>query len=198
MPASRPEYSPGNYYHIYNRGFDRSSIFREEDNYLFVLRKLKNYLAQLELTVIAYCLMPNHYHWLIRQNGDFSAGLLAQRVFNGYTKAYNLRYNRSGTLFQGPYKVQKINNIDHLLNLCRYIHCNPVKDGLLSKLENWPYSNYLEWVGKRKGSLVEKKFVSQHFSSPKEYEIYCDNYLTSRYLPEEIQKYINDFESLSP
>jgi putative transposase len=66
MPAKRPEYRPGLYYHFYNRGAHQVSIFREEDNYLFVLRKIKAYCYSLALTPIAYCLLPNHYHYLIR------------------------------------------------------------------------------------------------------------------------------------
>ena len=82
MHANRPEFIPGGFYHIYNRGAHRESIFCEADNYLFVLRRIKRYVEQLELTVIAYCLMPNHYHLLVRQDGEHPAGLLPQRVFN--------------------------------------------------------------------------------------------------------------------
>jgi len=67
MRANRPGFVSGGFYHIYNRGAHRDSIFREEDNCLFVLRKIKHYAKQLNLTLIAYCLMPNHYHLLVRQ-----------------------------------------------------------------------------------------------------------------------------------
>jgi REP element-mobilizing transposase RayT len=87
MPQKRPTYLPGQYYHFYNRSAHRKFIFREADNYLFVLRKVKKYLFELELNMIAYCLMPNHYHFLIRQLGEQAAGLLPQRVFNSYSKA---------------------------------------------------------------------------------------------------------------
>jgi putative transposase len=127
-----PEYVLGHYYHLYNRGADRAPIFREEDNWLFVLRKVKEYCRTLSLTPIAYCLMPNHYHFLIRQEGDHGAGLLPQRVFNSYTKAFNKRYGRSGTLFEGNYKALAVEEDAHLLHLCRYIHANPVKDGFVA------------------------------------------------------------------
>ena len=99
MPQKRPEYFPGGIYHLYNRGAHRVTIFREPANYLFVLRNLKKYLRELNLSLLAYCLMPNHYHFLVRQNGTARAGLLTQRVFNSYSKAYNKRYQHSGTLF---------------------------------------------------------------------------------------------------
>ena len=113
MPK-RPPYLPGHYYHIYNRGAHRTSIFREDDNYIFVLRKIKGYCRSLALTLVAYCLMPNHYHYLIRQDGDHPAGLLPQRVFNSYTKAYNKRYGHSSTLFEGNYKVTLVKDQAHL------------------------------------------------------------------------------------
>jgi len=87
MPVARKDnlqWFPGNYYHIYNRGARKKSIFREKANYLFVLEKMGKYCKALDLTPIAYCLMPTHYHFLIRQNGENSAGLLTQRIFNSY------------------------------------------------------------------------------------------------------------------
>ena len=87
MRPRRPEYLSHHYYHVYNRGAGKHPIFREGENYVFVLRRMKEYLRALELTAIAYCLMPNHYHFLIRQDGEHAAGLLPQRVFNSYTKA---------------------------------------------------------------------------------------------------------------
>jgi len=124
MPAKNAlkEYHENGYYHLYNRGVNKGLIYSDEQdykNFLWLLKiylsavdlqgeslkappshKLKNYFEQIRL--IAYCLMPNHYHFLVRQDGDQPAGLLPQRVFNSYTKAYNKRYEHSGTLFEGP------------------------------------------------------------------------------------------------
>jgi putative transposase len=166
MSRKIPVYLPGHIYHIYNRGASRALLFRDEDNYVFALRKIKRYARELTLTLIAYCLMPNHYHLLVRQDGQEQAGLLPQRVFNSYTKAYNKRYDHSGTLFEGPYKAIHLKNESHLLHLCRYIHANPVKDGLASTPEDWPYSNYLEWLGERPGTLIDRAFVGEHYPVP--------------------------------
>ena len=179
MPRPRPEFIPGNYYHIYNRGAHRYPIFRETSNYRFVLRKMKRYLRELQLTPIAYCLMPNHYHFVIRQDGEHRAGLLPQRIFNSYTKAYNKRYNHSGTLFQGDYQIIPVLEEDYLLHLCRYSHANPVKDGLVARLEDWPYSNYLEWVGLRNGTMVDREFVKMHFPNPGSYTEFVWEYLAA-------------------
>jgi len=194
MPTKRPEYLPGHYYHFYNRGAHRISIFREDDNYLFVLRKVKEYCRSLALTPIAYCLMPNHYHFLIRQDGENWAGLLPQRVFNSYSKAYNKRYEHSGTLFEGNYRVILVENEVHLLHLCRYIHANPVKHGLVADLAEWPYSNYLEWIGERDGTLVDRDFVREHFASPQSYREFVLDYLIGRKLPKELETYLSAWE----
>ena len=134
MVKTRPAFLPGLFYHFYNRGHSRAYIFREDQNYLFVIRKIKEYTKLFNLSMIAYCLMPNHYHFLVRQDGDSPAGLLPQRVFNSYSKAYNKGYDHHGTLFESPYQVKLIEKDSHLLHLCRYIHGNPQKDGLLQDL----------------------------------------------------------------
>jgi putative transposase len=194
MPAKRPEYLPDHYYHFYNRGAHRISVFREDENYLFALRKVKTYGRSLALTPIAYCLMPNHYHFLIRQDGEQPAGLLPQRVFNSYSKAYNKRYEHSGTLFEGNYKVALVEDEAHLLHLCRYIHTNPVKHGLVADVAEWPYSNYLEWIGERSGTLVDRDFVQDHFRSPQNYREFVLDYLVKRQLPKGLEAYLNTWE----
>ncbi|HRQ37929.1 MAG TPA: transposase [Chloroflexota bacterium] len=182
MSRKLPPFVPGHYYHIYNRGAHRLSIFREPENYLFILRLLKQYLQELDLTIIVYCLMPNHYHLLIRQNGELAAGKLPQLIFNSYSKAYNKRYEHSGTLFEGPYDARHVHNENYLRHLCRYIHANPVKDGLVSRLEEWPYSNYLEWIGQRPGKLVDMEFINTYFPNPGEYQQFVLDYLIERKL----------------
>ena len=79
MPRRKLKFAQGNYYHIYNRGANRMSIFRNDDNYRLALQLMKKYCVKFNVTVIAYCLMPNHYHWLLRPDSDLPAGLLPQR-----------------------------------------------------------------------------------------------------------------------
>lgn len=120
--------------------------------------------------MIAYCLEPNHYHFMVRQDGDKLAGNLPQFVFNTYTKAYNKAYLRSGTLFEGRFRAKPIQTSSHLVHLCRYIHGNPVKDRLVTDPADWPYSNYLEWIGERQGTLVDREFIKEQFENPEEYK----------------------------
>jgi putative transposase len=193
MPQKRPDYLPNHFYHFYNRGAHKVSIFREPDNYFFVLGKMKKVLVEYKLALIAYCLMPNHYHFLLRQDGQHPASLLPQRVFNSYSKAYNKRYGHSGTLFEDHYKVRLVLENAHLLHLCRYIHGNPVKDGLVADPGDWPYSNYLEWTGQRNGSLYAPAFVHEHFPSPELYREFVFDDLHGRDLSAEIKRYLDEF-----
>ena len=191
MPYRKAQFAQGHFYHMYNRGVGRQPIFREADNYLFLLRRLREYACRLDVAVIAYCLMPNHYHFLLRQDGQEPAGRLPQRLFNSYTKAFNRRYDRTGTLFEGPFKAIHVDRDGYLLHLCRYIHANPVKHRLVSDLSQWPYSNYLEWIGARNGRLVDRAFVREHFPVEDNYRSFVWDYLNGLdALPTGIEDYL--------
>jgi REP element-mobilizing transposase RayT len=177
MPYRRIAFAQGEHYHVYNRGSGHGTIFRDADNYLFALRNIKRYARELRISVIAYCLLPNHYHMLLRQDGEQAAGLLLQRVFNSYTKAVNKRYDRTGTLFEGRYQAVHIARERYLVHLCCYIHANPVKHGLVTDLKEWPYSNYLEWLGSRNGTLVDRAFIRAHFEGVDAYARLVTDYV---------------------
>jgi REP element-mobilizing transposase RayT len=198
MPKRQVHFHQSGYYHIYNRGAGRQSIFRQEKNYLYLLRLLKKVITECQVTVIAYCLLPNHYHWFLRQDGEISAGKVPGRVFGSYSQAFNKAYERTGTLFEGPYKVIAVETDAYLLHLCRYIHLNPVRHGLVASPEAWPYSNYLEWLGQRPGTLIDKQFVQDHFDSPQRYQSFVDSYLMQpSKLPGGLQQYFNDLDVLT-
>ena len=194
MAKGTIEWGAGNYYHIYNRGAHRQSIVREATNYEFILKLMKKYMAELSVTVIAYCLMPNHYHWLVRQDGNLRAGLLAQRVFNSYSKAFNNRYDHSGTLFEGPYKPILVKDDSYLRHLCIYIHAQPVKDNITPFLDMWDYSNYHEWMGIRNGTLVDHDFIDNYFPNRGQYRRHLMEYLKSRNLPPKLDAYLRGLE----
>jgi len=160
------------FYHIYNRGCNREPIFANDGNYLFLLRRLKTFLADFPLTVIAYCLMPNHYHFLVRPDEDDVVSKLFQRLFNSYAQAFNKQQGRSGTLFQGRAKSVLVDRDEYAIHLSRYIHLNPVRAKLAGNPADWPYSNYLEWVERRNGTLVDRAFVKHYFDTPTEYEMF--------------------------
>jgi len=174
MPRREP-FVRGNYYHIYNRGAGRQAIFLEERNYIYVLRLLKKVAAESGITVVAYCLLPNHYHWLLRQDGETPAGKVPTRVFGSYTQAFNRAYDHSGTLFEGPYKAHLIDIEVHFVNLCSYIHLNAVHHDLVDTPDAWPYSNYLEWIDKRQGTLVDRDLIRVYFAAPRDYESFIQD-----------------------
>jgi len=159
----------GGYYHLYNRGADRQLIFRSDENYRFLLKRVKNYADEWLVSVIAYCLMPNHYHFVLRQDGDSPLSNFAQAVFNSYTKAFNKMYDRSGTLFEGPFQAIAVTEEVYLTHLCRYVHRNPLEAHLVVNPNDWPYSNYSEWIDQREGTLVDREFVRDRFATPEAY-----------------------------
>ena len=135
--------------------------------------------------------MPNHYHWLVRQNGAYAAGKLPQNVFNRYSKAFDNTYNHTGTLFETRYKAILVESDEYLRHLCRYIHCNPVVAGIATTPELWPYSNYLEWSGKRQGTLVDRAFVAAFFPVNQPYQAFVYDYLQGHNeMPRGLEEYL--------
>ena len=147
-------------------------------------------MIKLGVTVIAYCLMDNHYHFLLRQNGVIEVSKFMQAVFNVYTKAFNTKYKHSGTLFEGPYKAIHVDRNEYLFQLCRYIHRNPLEAGLVVKPEQWHYSNYAEFIGKRNGTLVDHEFVKMNFGSSEAYEDFVMNYVPPEKTQKELRHYL--------
>ena len=176
MPQRGAVFAAGEYYHIYNRGADRSPIFFRPSNYTYCLQLVKHYLSQYPVTLIAYCLMPNHYHFLLRQDGDMPLSKFIGVLFNAYVQAVNKQQARSGSLFEGRFRHRRIDREEYLTQLCRYIHLNPVKAQLVQRPENWPYSNYRDWIGLRAGTLVDQSFVHAHFLNGEAYQRFVDDW----------------------
>lgn len=159
----------GQYYHVLNRGNEKQDIFHETENYHFFLRQLGKYLKSYGPTLIAYCLMPNHFHILMHENGNDGIPRCMHALQTSFSKAVNEKYNRSGHLFQDSYKKVRIHDNSYLLHLTRYIHLNPVEGGLVSIPEDWIYSSYREYTGLRKGSLPQMDVVLSQFSGYSDY-----------------------------
>ena len=139
--------------------------------------------------------MPNHYHWLVRQDGDIKPGKLVGRVFGSYVQSFNLRHQHSGTLFEGPYEAILVDSDEYLRHLCCYIHANPVRHGLAMAPELWPYTNYLEWTGQRNGDLGDRDFIQTHFPDGKQYQARVRSYLTGQVvLPSGLKRYLESVE----
>lgn len=169
----------GEFYHIYNRGNNKQPIFFNDDNYLFFIKKIREQFLPYA-DIVAYCLMPNHFHILIRPN---EKGISERKSFGGnpmqefayrigillssYTQAINKQNKTSGSLFQQKTKAkllsEKINGtkISYLEQCFCYIHYNPMAGGLVTDLNEWKYSSYLDYCESRNGTLCNKQLLFQ-------------------------------------
>ena len=157
MPAPLP-LQPGKYYHVYNRGNNRENIFVAERNYPYFLKLYAKYVEPVAETY-AYCLLRNHFHFLLRireeealaplqplarnrggQSGDPSQHF--SNLFNAYTRAFNAEYQRTGALFQRPFGRIEVTTDAYFLQLIAYIHQNPQKHRFVADFRDWPYSSY--------------------------------------------------------
>ena len=188
MAQRKIPFLPNNYYHIYNRGANKADIFLNDKDYLFLLKQVKTHMREFGISVIAYCLMSNHYHFVLRQNGESKINDFMQAVFFNYSSSFNSSFNmihkHSGTLFEGPFRAILVDKNEYLLHLCRYIHRNPLDAGIVVKPEQWHYSNDAEFIGQRKGTLVDHEFVKMNFGTPEAYEDFVMKYIP----PEKTQK----------
>ena len=159
----------GCYYHLYNRGNNYQDIFFCRDNYLHFLRLLRQHLVEQSVDILAYCLMPNHYHLLIQsQTSDVSSRMRSLSL--AYTKAMNRRYGRVGSLFQGRFQSICVESDDYLCQLTQYIHSNPVKAGLVAAPENWEFSSYPDYANLRQGTLPNLSTMQLFLGSETKYQ----------------------------
>lgn len=159
----------GYYYHFYNRGVNRQAIFFREENWGYFIRRLRQYSVPEYLTIVAYCLMPNHYHLLVRANHDDVGRKVMQPLTVSYSKSINKQQERSGHLFQGPFQARLIEEDADLKWLSRYVHLNPVTAGLVREPADWIYSSYRDYVGLRNGTLPNPAIVLDQFPSRSAY-----------------------------
>lgn len=182
MPAknSIQIYVENSYYHLYNRGVAKQDIFRDDQDYSVLisyiklyltspdqnqpLQRLKNYSNQIDF--LAYCLMPNHYHFLVKQAEKDTIQHFMKSVSTKYTMYFNKKYKRVGTIFQGRYKGIRVETDEQLLHLSRYIHLNPGQ-ATKSNPAKYPYSSYRNYLGKLSHKWLKYKSILHHFSSGK-------------------------------
>lgn len=188
----RKPFEKGLVYHIYNRGCNKEPIFFSQDNYYFLLRKMKSSRQQYGVNILAYCLMTNHYHFLVQQLTDRPLSDWIKMLFNGYVQAVNKQQQRSGTLFEGAARHVWVDNEAYFIHVARYIHLNPVEAGLVQKAEDWLFSNYSEWIGVRPGQLVDQEFVKTYFPTPADYRTFVEEYSDDRRAETALQNYLLD------
>ncbi|MCR3956768.1 MAG: transposase [Gudongella sp.] len=161
MPRTSRVRSKTGIYHIMLRGINRQTIFEDSEDaqkFLYTLGDIKK-ISGYEL--YAYCLMTNHIHLLVKE-GHEDFGKSMKRIGAKYVYWYNLKYERTGHLFQDRFKSEAIENEEYLLSAMRYIHHNPVTAGMVNDPSNYPWSSYSAYLNPNK--LVDTDFVLNNFS----------------------------------
>jgi putative transposase len=153
MSDSKEVFEPDCFYHVFNKSVGDELLFRKDENYLYFLSLIKKHLDPF-VNFYAYCLMPNHFHFLIQikdensfedQSNKEISRLISHKfgnVFNTYAQAYNKENDRKGSLFKNRFKRKKISEQKYLLELILYIHLNPVDAGLCENIEECFCSSY--------------------------------------------------------
>src|SRR6056297_605423 len=166
-------FQSGSIYHVYNQGNNKEPIFFNNDNYIYFLKKIRSSLIP-HTDLLAYCLMPNHYHWLIhvkeeKKKESSHHHPLVRKIAtlqSSYTQAVNKQENRSGSLFRRKSKAKKIEELEYALTCFLYIHQNPLRAKLANNLKDWMFSSYRDYVGIRKGDLCNMELAKELFELP--------------------------------
>jgi REP element-mobilizing transposase RayT len=138
---------PGGYYHLSTRGNNRRAIFADDFDRSTFLSHLGRLAGKYDWRVLSYCLMSNHYH-LIVQLGDLGMSDCMCDLNGGYALTYNQRHGRANHLFGRRYWDALISSESHLLECCRYVVLNPVRAGICTHPDDWPWSSYSATVGR--------------------------------------------------
>lgn len=174
MPARKLTTSEGEYYHIYNRGALRMTLYYSNYMYDLFLKLIELYSERFKVTVITVCLMPNHFHLVVRVENGGSVEMFMQMLCGVYSRKVNKYQRRTGTIFEGRYHIKHVANDGYFKTLCRYIHLNPVRAALISHPSLWEYSNYLECIGRRSNSVTRYQMVIEMFGTSRGYEQFVE------------------------
>lgn len=172
------------YYHIYNRGVEKRTVFQNKWDYQRFLETINYYRLsptpgklsdfrrgvkflkdikdqKMLVKIFCYCLMPNHFHLLVQQLEDNGITKFLHRLLDSYTRYFNIKYDRVGSLFQGTFQAKLIENDSYLLQLSKYIHRNP-KD--ISNIQEYSYSSYPFYLSGNLHPFCDTEFIESYFS----------------------------------
>jgi putative transposase len=174
---SRPlrlEY-PGAWHHVMNRGWNKISVFEDNADHLQFIDLLKQAGEQFRLQVSAYCLMPNHYHLLVR-TPEGNLARCMRHVGSLYTQYFNRKHDSDGPLFKGRYKSILVEEESYLLQLLRYIHQNPIRAGIVERMEKYPWSSHNGYLTDAEDwAWLHKEPVLDRLKSRKKYLAFVRN-----------------------
>lgn len=137
---------PGAVYHVTSRGDRREPIFVDDDDRQALLEVLGAALARFDACALAWCLMGNHYHFVL-QTRQPNLSQLMRQVNGVFTQRFNQRHGKVGHLFQGRFKAVLVDRDSHLLEVCRYVELNPVRAGMVATPQDWPWSSHAALTG---------------------------------------------------
>lgn len=194
-------------YHVFNRGVEKRTTFTNIREYHRALLTMDYYrfdrpplalgqmlnlarekrdlfLTQLKsgkklVEIMCFCLMPNHFHFLLRQNEDNGIKTFVSNFTNSYTKYFNNKNDRVGPLFQGIFKSVRVEDDEQLMHVSRYIHLNPATNFLIDKenLENYPWSSLKKYTSTNSNTFCETSTILKLFISPEEYMAFVSDQL---------------------
>lgn len=190
MPRKARQTSNSGIYHIMVRGINRQIIFEDKEDINVFLHTLKKYKTEVGCNIYAYCLMKNHIHILMRIDSD-KIGIFMRKLGAKYVYWYNWKYNRVGGLFQDRFKSEIVESKKYYLSVIRYIHQNPVKANLCSKVADYTESSYHEYISPRIGQLTDTEFTLKIIS--KDYFVeFCNEINNDECLDMVETNHIND------
>jgi len=167
MPRKARLDAPGALHHIIGRGIERRKIFRDNSDRDDFLERLGGILRYSQTCCLAWALMPNHFHLLLR-TGLAAISNVMRRLLTGYAVTFNLRHRRSGHLFQNRYKSVLCQEDAYLLELVRYIHLNPLRAKLvpdLKALGRYGFCGHGVLMGKFRNDWQDTAYVLKHFAN---------------------------------
>lgn len=202
MPGRKIPLITGQIYHVLNRGVSLQSTFNTKRDFQRAIETIRYYQnkkpplryaqfiavpkerrlqilkdlnerSQFLVEIIAYCLMPNHFHFILKQIEDQGIAKFMSNFTNSYTRYFNIKNKRSGHLFQGKFKALRVESDEQLLHLSRYIHLNPYSSYIVKTfgdLKRYPYSSLCEYLGELKINFCHKEIVLDQFKNIESYK----------------------------
>lgn len=182
-------------YHVILRGNNKQAVFIDTTDYFKLLNVLKDCKAKDGFALYAYCLMPNHIHLLLHES-DVPIGEIIRRIASRFVTWYNIRHERVGHLFQDRFKSEPVNDDSYFCTVLRYIHLNPVKAGLCTDPEDYPYSSFSQYI--EQSEWVDTDFFLDRFGLDgfmRFHKETCEDVCMD--IPEQIAKRLSDEEVIS-
>lgn len=174
-----PQFADEVAYHIYNRGAHRMQLFLQQWDYEYCTSLLHKYTKKYSVLLLAYCLMPNHYHLILAQQPTGSITRCIQSLFNAYVQGFNKLHRHSGTLFQGTARHRHIDSDEYAIQVVRYVHLNPVRAGIVNRAEDWRHSDCTDWISDR-GPHESIEFRRRFFENGRDYRGFINEYAPER------------------